>query len=207
MTTNDRTRPTRAAFYLRASTDRQHVSNQAPVVEQLAKARGLSVVAVFEENVSAVRHRPQWELLKAAAHRGEFEVVVVAAIDRLGRSMIGNVQEILSLDRLGVEVLSVREPWLDTKGPVRQLLIAIFSWVAEEERRQIAARSQAGVDRARRQGKHVGRPKAVVNLQEALVLRGQGLSIRRAARKLGVSPSVLHRALHGVPEVPPDQTS
>jgi putative DNA-invertase from lambdoid prophage Rac len=116
--------------------------------------------------------------------------------------MVGNVQEILDLDRLGVEVVSVREPWLDTGGPVRTLLIAIFSWVAEEERRQIASRSRAGVDRARLSGKHCGRPPAVVDVDRALDLRAQGLSIRKAARKLGVSTSVLHRTLQRVPEVP-----
>jgi DNA invertase Pin-like site-specific DNA recombinase len=99
---------------------------------------------VFEEQLSATKVRPQWEALKAAAHRGEFEAIVIYAIDRLGRSMIGNVQEILQLDRLGVEVVSVREPWLDMGGPVRTLLIAILSWVAEEERRQIASRSKLG---------------------------------------------------------------
>jgi DNA invertase Pin-like site-specific DNA recombinase len=121
--------------------------------------------------------------------------------------MVGNVQQILELDRLGVEVVSLREPWLDTRGPVRQLLIAIFSWVAEEERRQISARSQAGVDRARRQGKHVGRPRAHIDHDQAVRLRAQGQSIRQVASKLGVSSSVLHRALTAVPKVPPNQPS
>jgi len=91
--------------------------------------------------------------------------------------MVGNVQQILELDRLGVEVVSVREPWLDTGGPVRTLLIAIFPWVAEEERRQIASRSRAGVDRARLSGKHCGRPPSVVDVEHALRLRSQGLSL------------------------------
>ncbi|MCA9624478.1 MAG: recombinase family protein [Myxococcales bacterium] len=60
-----------------------------------------------------------------AAHRGDIDVVVVWSLDRLGRSMTGNLQAVLDLDRCGVEVLSVRESWLDTGGPVRALLIAI----------------------------------------------------------------------------------
>jgi putative DNA-invertase from lambdoid prophage Rac len=198
--------PARCCLYCRCSTDRQHTDNQRPAVEQLAHARGFEIVHVFEENVSAVAaHRPEWEKLKAGAHRGEFQVVVIAAIDRLGRSMVGNVQEILWLDKLGVQVMSVREPWLDMGGPVRQLLIAIFSWVAEEERRQITSRSRAGVERARREGKHIGRPAAVLAIDEARRLRGQGLSIRQAAKTLGVSASVLHRALRGVPKVSLDR--
>ena len=115
----------RAAVYLRCSTDRGHTDNQAPAVMQLARARGFEIAHVFDENVSAVKQRPEWTKLREAAHRGEFEAVVVFALDRLGRSMVGNLQEVLTLDRLGVAVVSVREPWLDMAGPVRELLIGI----------------------------------------------------------------------------------
>ena len=194
----------RAAAYLRTSTTHQHLDAQAPAVMQLIAARGFELVATFEEQVSATaKHRPAWEALRAGAHRGDFEVVVVAAIDRIGRSLAGNVQEILALDQLGVEVVSVREPWLSTQGPVRSLLVAIFSWVAEEERRQIADRSKAGVERARRAGKTIGRPKIEVDVTAALELRTRGFSVRATADKLGVAKSTLQRALRSVPEVPP----
>jgi DNA-binding NtrC family response regulator len=62
---------------------------------------------------------------------------------------------------------------------------------------------RAGQERARRQGKHVGRPKAEVNLDQAIELRARGLSIRKAAEKLGVSSSVLHRALRTLEESVP----
>lgn len=196
-------RPLRCGIYLRTSTDRQFTDNQRPAVMQLIAARGFELVGTFEEQVSATaKKRPAWEALRVGAHRGDFEVVVVAAIDRIGRSLSGNVQEILHLDQLGVEVVSVREPWLSTQGPVRSLLIAIFSWVAEEERRQIAARSRAGVERARRAGKTIGRPKVEVDVDEALALRARGLSVRAAAERLGVSRMTLHRALQAVPQVP-----
>lgn len=200
MPTTDRI--TRAAIYIRVSTDKQHTDNQRPAVLRLAEARGLEVVTIYEEQASSVKHRPQWEALKDAAHRGEFSALVIFAIDRLGRSMVGNVQEILQLDRLGVELVSVREPWLDTGGPVRSLLIAILSWVAEEERRQIASRSKLGVERARAQGKRIGRPPVVVDLDLVGLHRHEGLSLREVARKIGVPKSTLCRALAAVPKVP-----
>lgn len=86
--------PKKAAIYLRTSTDRQFTDNQRPSVIRLAEARGFEVAHIFEEQMSATKTRPQWEALKAAAHRGEFGAVIIYAIDRLGRSMIGNVQEI-----------------------------------------------------------------------------------------------------------------
>lgn len=103
-----------------------------------------------------------------AAHRGAFEVLLVWSLDRLGRSMTGNlVEAVLELDRYGVAVMSVREPWLDTGGPVRPLLIAIFGWVAEQERAQIAERTKAGLARARKKGVQLGRPKRRVDKRRA----------------------------------------
>ena len=61
------------------------------------------------------------------ARRGAFNVLLVWSIDRFGRSMAGNVNDALALDDAGVKIASVREPWLDTGGPVRDLLLAIFS--------------------------------------------------------------------------------
>jgi hypothetical protein len=72
--------------------------------------------------------------------------------------MVSNLQAVLDLDRCGVQVVSIREPWLDTGSAVRPLLIAIFGWVAEQERVTIVARTKAGLERARRSGARLGRP-------------------------------------------------
>ncbi len=109
--------------------------------------------------------------------------------------MVGNLQAVLELDRIGVQVVSVMEPWLDTGGPVRSLLIAIFSWVAEQERLRLIDRTKAGLDRARRQGKRIGRPRASVDITRALALRREGKSLRDVAKLLGVGPATLHRSL------------
>ena len=122
-------------------------------------------------------------------------VLLVWSLDRFGRSMVGNLQAVLELDRIGVQVVSVREPWLDTGGPVRSLLIAIFSWVAEQERLRLIERTKAGLDRARRQGKRIGRPRAPVDVTRALALRREGKSMRETAKLLGVAPATLDRAL------------
>ncbi len=183
----------RAATYLRVSRGEQSLENQRPDVDQLVVARGLEVVAQFEESASAARERPEFQ--RMTAHRGEFDVLVVWALDRLGRSMTGNLQVVLDLDRAGVEVVSVREPWLDMSGPVRSLLVAIFGWVAEQEREQIVQRTKAGIARARRKGTHLGRPRRWVDLKRAERRRASGWSFRDMARELGVPTTTLHRAM------------
>ncbi|UJR87357.1 MULTISPECIES: recombinase family protein [Sandaracinus] len=118
----------RAAIYLRVSRGEQSVENQRPAVMRVVRARKLKLAAAttYEESASAAKKRPAFERMMADAHGGAFDVLVVWSLDRFGRSMVGNLHAVLELDRCGVEVVSVREPWLDTGGPVRALLIAIF---------------------------------------------------------------------------------
>ncbi len=185
----------RAAIYLRVSTDRQHAENQRPEVEQLARARGYEVVRTYEEQASAVKHRPEYARMMRDARKGTFDVLIVWALDRFGRSMTGNLGDLLELDRVGVQVVSVRESWLDTGGPVRPLLIAIFSWVAEQERARLVERTKAGLEAARRRGARIGRPPRRFDLDRARELRAQGQSLRAVAREVGVGYATLCRAL------------
>jgi len=188
---------TRAALYVRVSKSdgSQSVENQRPEVEQIARARGFEIVHVYEEQGSAAKHRPVYERMLADARRGKFQVLIVWAIDRFGRSMTGNLQDVLELDRLGVTVVSVKESWLDTGSPVRSLLVAIFSWVAEQERSRLIERTKAGLEAARRRGTHVGRPRARLDDDHLRELRGQGWSVRRIAEHVGVGTSTIQRHL------------
>jgi DNA invertase Pin-like site-specific DNA recombinase len=184
-----------AAIYLRVSTDRQTAENQIAEVRQLALARGYDPV-VYEEVESAAKARPVLDRMLADVRAGRVQAVAVWALDRLHRSMTGAINTVLELDRLGVPVLSVREGWLDTSGPVRPLLVAIFGWVAEQERTRLIERTKAGVERARRQGKRLGRPPASpVLLHAARDLVAGGVSVAEAARLKGVARSTLQRFL------------
>ena len=195
-----RVRVKRAALYLRVSTGDQTCDNQRPALERIARARGAEIVDVFEEQASAARARPKLQALMRAAHRGDFDILVIWALDRLGRSMVGNLQAVLELDRRGVQVVSANEPWLDTGGPVRSLLIAIFGWVAEQERHRIIERTKAGLERVKRQGVRLGRPERRIDLGRARALRDRGATLREVAKELRVPMSTLERALRRRPE-------
>jgi len=100
---------------------------------------------------------------------------------------------------MGVEVISASEPWLDMGGLVRSLLIAVFGWVAEQERLRIVGRTSAGLVHAKAKGVKLGRPPARIDLDAAVRLRSGGMSLRDVARKLHVGSSTLHGALQAVP--------
>lgn len=197
---------TRVALYFRVSKSdgSQSTDNQRPEVEQLARGRG-EIVQVYEEQGSAVKHRPAFEVMLRDARRRMFDVLVIWAIDRFGRSMVGNLNDLLELDRLGVQVVSVRESWLDTGGPVRGLLVAVFSWAAEQERSRLIERTKAGLATARRKGKRLGRPRAErrhgdqrgrrLDVDAARAILATGVSRREVARQLEVPEATLRRAL------------
>lgn len=183
------------ALYIRVSTAEQSLENQRPDLLRIARSRGLDVAEVFEEKISATKKRPEFERMMLRAHRGEFENLIIWSLDRLGRSLTGNVEALLKLDSCGVRVISVQEPWLDTAGPVRDLLVSIFSWVAQQERRRISSRTKAGLERAKRKGRILGRPKKWIDIDSALRLRAEGMPLRKISQKLKVGTSTLHRAL------------
>lgn len=190
----------RAALWLRVSTPEQHAENQRPELEAMAKRRGLEVVRVFDETASgAAKDRTVLGAMLAAAHRRELDVLMVWALDRLGRSMFEVLETVRKLDAAGVELVSVREPWLDTGGPARALLLAVFSWFADFERTRLVERTRAGMAQARRKGKVIGRPPAAIPLTLARSLRAEGLSVRAVARRLNVAASTLRRALQEPP--------
>jgi DNA invertase Pin-like site-specific DNA recombinase len=198
----------RAALYVRVSTtDKgQTTENQERELRAWAERQGLDVVAVFADHVSGAKGREARDGLKAmleAAHRREFDVLLVWALDRLSREGIGAVHRYVDdLVRCKVKLRSLREAWLalEDGNPVTPLILAIFAWVADMERRRIAERTRAGMQRARAQGKHIGRPRLDLSSSDIVAaLHQRGLSFRAAARELGVSDRQLRRYVKANP--------
>lgn len=186
----------KCALYIRVSTADQNLENQLPHLEKIALSRGLEVAVIIEEKISGSKKaRPGLDQLLQGAHRGEYNHVIVWAIDRLGRTMTGVIDTVTELDRIGCKIISYGEPWLVFDGPVRALLVAVFAWVAEQERARLIERTNAGLATARRNGKTLGRPKVQLDIDEAYRLRKAGYTIAEAAKRLGVGKGTLHRAL------------
>ena len=151
----------KVALYARVSTDEQDMANQTMVLREWAEARGFEIVEVYQEEESAWRAGQQRELARLAqdARRRRFQLVLVWALDRLSRG--GPLAILTIVDRLarfGVKVLSRQEAWTEAPGELQELLLAIAGWVARMESQRISERTKAGLNRARAQGKQLGRP-------------------------------------------------
>ena len=178
------------AIYARVSTKdgRQDVENQLIQLRQWAARLGGKVIEEYIDECSGSRSdRVSLKKLLDDAHRRRFDSLLVWALDRISREGIGRMATYLEqFKTVGVRVMSHQEPWLDTTGPVAELLTAVFAWVGKFERQRLSERVVAGLERAKKQGKRLGRPKARVDLEKVHKLRLEGHSIRNIAQLVGI---------------------
>lgn len=150
------------AIYARVSTDEQTELNQIPVLEQWAKQRGYEIVKIYRDVGSAWQKSDQRELkiLLEDARKGQFDAVMVWAVDRLSRGGIGTMFQIIDrLAKYKIRVISHEESWTEVPSELYPLMLSLFAWIANQESKRISERTKLGMARAKEQGKHVGRPR------------------------------------------------
>lgn len=188
----------KTAIYVRVSTSNgsQDLENQLVPLREWARRLGATSITEYKDTASGTKgNRTSLNQLLLDAHRGKLDVVLVWALDRLSREGIGKMcGYIEQLKKSNTRLLSHQEPWLDTSGPVSDLLLAIFAWVAKQERDRIVSRVKMGLETAKRNGKTLGRPK-LRNDNRIHFLRSQGRSIREIATIVGVSKGTVEKSL------------
>jgi DNA invertase Pin-like site-specific DNA recombinase len=194
-----------AAIYSRVSTLGQNTINQVADLKKLAAERGFTLVKVVEEIESGAKRRPALETLIA---EGGFDVLLVWALDRLGR---GGALEALTimeaLNKRGISVVSSQERWLDTSAdnPMRDVLITFSATIAKMERARLIERTKAGLASARARGVILGHPstRLVPDWREkidAWRIDTGGVGLRALRRDLGgVSLSTVGKLLERHP--------
>ena len=180
----------RVAIYARVSTTDQTCDNQLRDLRDYCRARGWSDVREFiDTGVSGTKERrPALDKMMAEVNARRVDVVVVAAFDRLGRSVRHLVEALEFFRHLNVEFISLREQ-IDTGSALGQAVFTIIAAIAQLERSLIVERVKSGLRRARAEGKRLGRPRLQVSERQLRIVVNQNLPVRAAAKALGVSPS------------------
>lgn len=127
------------------------------------------------------------------ARTRQFDVVIVARFDRFARSVSHLLRALEEFGTLGIDFVSLSES-IDTSTPMGKIIFTVLGAVAELERNLIKERVHMGISRARKEGKQLGRPKRIFDREKARRLV-QTMSVREAARQLGVSRGVVERAV------------
>jgi len=163
----------KAGVWLRVSTGHQETDNQVPDVERFAAHHAYEVTRTYRTSDSAYKNGGGTEYkaaLKRAmddAHRGEFKVLIVWALDRIVRDEESGAETALRIIRQfrerGCTVVSVQESWLNGSPEVQDVLVAFAGWMAQQESRRKSERIKAGLARRRAEGKTVGRQAGAVD--------------------------------------------
>jgi DNA invertase Pin-like site-specific DNA recombinase len=147
----------RAAIYTRVSTADQHPETQLYDLREMVKQRGYEIVREYSDTISGAKSkRPGLDALMVDARRHRFDVLLVAAFDRVARSVRHFLEVLDELNHLGIEFVSFREN-IDTGGPLGRAMVVIVGAIAELERSLIVERVRAGMRRAKLEGRRIGR--------------------------------------------------
>ena len=191
----------RCAPYLRVSTVDQHPETQVHDLRQLAQQRGYEIVREYVDRITGTKaKRPGLDELLADARRGEFDVVLVWASDRLARSVRHFLEVLDELNHLGIEFVSFREN-IDTGGALGRAMVIIIGAIAELERNLIVERVRAGMRRAKLEGRHIGRKPLIIDRAAVLGERAHGRSLTQIAQTFRISRASVSRLLKEAKEV------
>ncbi|NQZ90376.1 MAG: recombinase family protein [Colwellia sp.] len=166
--------------YIRVSTIDQNTARQLD---------GLELDKVFEDKCSGSNSdRPALNLLKDYAREGD--TILVHDISRLARNISDLIELIKFFNNKLVSIQFVKENLIfshDSSNPINNLMLALLGAVYQFEREMILERQKEGIAKAKLEGKYKGKPNTI-DRQSVWDLLDQGLSIRKVAKNLGISP-------------------
>jgi DNA invertase Pin-like site-specific DNA recombinase len=190
----------RVAIYARVSTDEQTPDNQLQELRGVAERMGWQVAAEYIDHgiggAAGRDRRPAYDRLYGAFVRREIDLVMAWSVDRLGRSLQQLVALLSDLHAKDVD-LYLHQQGIDTTTPAGKAMFQMCGVFSEFERAMIRERVKAGLERARAQGKKLGRPRAPEIVENKIrAARRQGKGIKKIACELGIGVSTVQRVVH-----------
>jgi len=195
------------AVYVRVSTDKQESENQLLELRDYCKSSNYQIFNEYVDIISGKEDkRPYWDQLFLDAHRKKFDIVLFWDLSRFSRSgTLYTLQKLRELENLGIGYISYREPYLNTVGQFKDVVISILSTVAKIEREQISDRTKAGLKRAKLNGVILGRssiPQDIVTNVEGLLKMGSPYSeIQKAVKYRMKNGKLRHISLGKISEI------
>ena len=193
----------KAVIYTRVSTNDQSVSNQLKVLREIADKKGLNIVReISDEGISGAKGRDEREgfdeLIKGAI-RKEFDIILVWDVSRLGRSLKDLVSFLEDVQSAKCD-LYIHQSGIDTSTASGKMMFGMLSVFSEFERSMIRERVIAGQQRAKAEGKHIGRKTNVTDgtVNAVRHMRENNVPIKRIAKDLHIGVGTVYKILDKV---------
>jgi len=185
----------RAAIYARVSTkyNGQNPETQLHALRQYVRSRGWTIAGEYvDHGVSGSKDtRPQLDKLMKDARARKFDAAIVVRFDRFARSVKHLLTALEEFKALRIDFVSLNES-IDTSTPMGKMVFTVLGAVAELERSIIQERVIMGLQRVKKEGKILGRPKIVIDRETVRQLYKAGNSVRTIAAEMGLTKSTVH---------------
>ena len=185
------------ALYARVSTDGQTTENQLLELRAVAERNGWEITKEYvDHGISGSKgrtERPELDAMLKASVRKEFDLIMSWSVDRLGRSLQHLLEFLTEIHSKNVD-LYLHQQGIDTTTPAGKAMFQMLGVFSEFERSMIQERVKAGLERAKANGKTLGRPKVSSKTEDAIRKhRGEGMGIKKTAKTVGVGVGVVQR--------------
>jgi len=193
----------KAVIYSRVSTNDQTVDNQLKILREVAEKKGLEVVQeISDEGISGAKGRDEREgfneLIKGSIQK-EWDIILVWDVSRLGRSLQHLVSFLDDIHSAKCD-LYIHQSGLDTSTASGKMMFQMIGVFSEFERSMIRERVIAGQQRAKAEGKHIGRKTNVTDgtVNAVKHMRENNVPIKRIAKDLHIGVGTVYKILDKV---------
>jgi DNA invertase Pin-like site-specific DNA recombinase len=193
----------RVAIYARVSTANQDITNQLIPLQEYANKMNYQVIKVYsDDGISGSKSRidrPSLDLMLKDATKGHFNKILCYDISRLGRNIQHLITILNDMQSMKCNIFFLTQG-IDTQTVHGKMIFSMMGVLAEWERGIIQERINAGITRARCEGKKLGRPSSINDslIRAVRLLREKGLGIRKIATELKIDVSTTMRIIKQV---------
>jgi len=186
------------AIYSRVSKETSDNTNQLIILREYCQKMNYEVHHEYVDVISGISPiRPEFNLMMKDASMRKFDMVLFFALDRLTREGTRKtIQYLQMLDDNGVAYKSYSEQYIDSSGIFRDVIIALLSTLAKQERVRISERVKAGLEKSRQQGRVGGRPTLdEIKIKKIQKLKSSGMTIMGISKELKISRGSVYQYL------------
>lgn len=185
-------------IYARISKDSSDMDNQLLVLRDYCQRMNYEIVNEYTDIISgAAVNRQEFNRMLSDASKRKFDMLLFYALDRFSRAGTRDtIRYLQMLDDYRVSYKSFTEQYIDSSGIFKDVIIALLSTLAKQERIRISERVVAGLAKARTQGRIGGRP----TLDETIIMKikkrkSEGMSICSIAKEMHISRGTVYHHL------------
>jgi len=180
----------RISIYARISKDSSDLDNQLLVLRDYCQRMNYEIVSEYTDIISgAATNRQEFNKMLSDASKHKFDMLLFYALDRFSRAGTREtIRYLQMLDDYKVLYKSFTEQYIDSSGIFKDVIIALLSTLAKQERVRISERVKAGLEKSRLQGRVGGRPTLeAAKIEKIRKMKSSGMSIIAISKELKIS--------------------